>query len=362
MTKQNSVLVALSGGIDSTVAANLLQEEGFQVVGIYFHLTEESTPEALSNSKHLSSDNREKVKKVAQKLNIPLLEVDYREEFHKIIVLDFIEKYKKGLTPNPCIVCNQKIKFKLLYDYALKENLSYISTGHYVRVEKDEKDGRYLLKRGLDIKKDQAYFLYRLKEDVLAKSIFPLGNVKKEDARKYAHKIDLPNTIGRESQEICFIPENNYRRLIAEIGKISDEPGYFLDTAGNILGRHKGISSYTVGQRRKTGLSLNSRKYVIRIIPEDNTVIIGDETDLYQREFTVSDVNYISSTPISQPTPLLVQIRYNTSPAQAMVYSIEGEKLKIIFDSPQRAITPGQSAVFYQEDIVLGGGIIERVK
>lgn len=362
MAKHHSALVALSGGIDSSVAAYLLKEEGFQVVGIYFNLTGERTTEAPFDTKYYSSDNRRKAIEAAQKLNIPLLEVDYQEEFHRIIILDFIEKYKEGLTPNPCIFCNEKIKFKLLCDYALKENISYIATGHYARVEIDKKEGRYLLKRGLDVKKDQSYFLYRLKEDVLKKSIFPLGNFKKEDAKKLAQRIGLPGTVSRESQEICFIPENNYRCLIADKEDTHDEPGNFLDTAGNILGRHKGIFCYTVGQRRKTGLSLNYRKYVIKIIPEDNTVIIGDETDLYQGEFTISEVNYTSSAPISQPISLSVQIRHNTSPAPAMVYPIEGEKLKIIFDIPQKAITPGQSAVFYQQDKVLGGGIIERAQ
>ena len=362
MTKIKTVLVALSGGIDSSVAAYLLQKKGFQVVGIYFHLIEERTNREHSDNTYPPSDNKQAVKEVAQKLNIPLLEIGYKEEFFRIIVLDFIEKYKKGLTPNPCIFCNEKIKFKLLYDFGLKESFSYISTGHYVRIEKDEKEGRFLLKRGLDARKDQSYFLYRLKEKVIAKCLFPLGILKKEDTRKFAQKIGFAALSSKESQEICFIPDNNYRQLIAGMEGTNDEPGNFLDSAGNILGRHKGISNYTIGQRRKTGLSLNSRKYVTKIIPEDNTIIIGDEADLYKREFTVADVSFISSIPISQPTPLLVQIRYNSLPAPAMVYPLDGAKIRIIFYEPQRAITPGQSAVFYQQDIVLGGGIIERVK
>ena len=362
MTKHNSVLIALSGGVDSSVAAYLLQKKGFQVVGVYFHLIGGRATAKHPYNMCLLPDNKQAVKEVARKLNIPLLEIEYREEFCRIIVLDFIEKYKKGLTPNPCIFCNEKIKFKLLHDFSLTESFSYISTGHYVRIEKDEKENRYLLKRGLDASKDQSYFLYRLKEKVISKCLFPLGIFNKEDTRKFARKIGLAALSSKESQEICFIPDNNYRQLIADTVGTNDEPGYFLDSAGNILGRHKGISNYTIGQRRKTGLSLNSRKYVAEIIPEDNAIIIGDEADLYQREFNVTDVSFISSEPISQPTPLLVQIRYNSLPAPAMVYPLDVAKIKIVFYEPQRAITPGQSAVFYQQDIVLGGGIIERAK
>ncbi|MDD3657067.1 MAG: tRNA 2-thiouridine(34) synthase MnmA [Atribacterota bacterium] len=356
MARSNSILVALSGGIDSSVAAFLLKEKGFQVAGVYFRLIDDQESFEQTNSDH----NRQRVKKVTQKLNIPLYEIDYREDFYRVIIIDFIKQYEKGFTPNPCISCNEKVKFKLLYDFAVKESFDFIATGHYVRVEKDNKEGRYFLKRGLDEKKDQSYFLYRINESILSKCLFPLGNVKKEDTRKIAQEIGLPDYSSRESQEICFIPGNNYRKLLINFGKIKNEAGYFFDSAGNILGRHKGISFYTIGQRRKTGLSLNSRKYVLKIIPESNSVIIGDEIELYQREFGVIAVKYVSSEPIFLPTKLLVQIRYNTPPAWATVYPWNGEKMKIVFDEAQRAIAPGQSAVFYDKETVLGGGIIKQ--
>lgn len=353
MKKSNRVLVALSGGIDSSVAAFLLKEKGYQVAGLYLRLIED--PKNITQPY-----DRMRAQKLAQKLGLTLYQIDYREDFCRIIIKDFVEQYRKGLTPNPCIFCNEKVKFRLLYDFALKEGFDFIATGHYVRVEKDGQEGSYLLKRGIDRKKDQSYFLYRIKESILSKCIFPLGYLKKEETRKIAGNIELPDYIKEESQEICFIPDNDYRKLLAKQNKVKEEAGYFLDSAGNILGRHKGISLYTVGQRRKTGLSLNSRKYVLRISTQNNSVIIGDESELYKREFEVTDLSFISCNPITKPTRLLVQIRYNTPPAWAIVYPYEGEKMRIIFDEAQRAITPGQSAVFYDKDVVLGGGIIAQ--
>jgi tRNA-specific 2-thiouridylase len=194
---------------------------------------------------------------------------------------------------------------------------------------------------------------------VLAKCIFPLGNLSKKDTEKIAQEIGLKAYTLKESQEICFIPGNNYRHLITSIGKMKNNPGYFLDSEGNILGKHGGIAYYTIGQRRKIGLSLNSRKYILKINPQNNSVIIGDEIELYRQEFEVTEVNYIYSNPILKPTKLLVQIRYNTPAAWAMVFPKRQKELRVIFDKPQRAITPGQSAVFYDQDVVIGGGIIK---
>lgn len=353
MGKSNSVLVALSGGIDSSVAAYLLKDEGYRVAGLYLNLVDEKLADQSS-----LVENRDRLSLITQKLNIPLYEIDYREDFFKIVVSSFIEQYNIGITPNPCILCNEKVKFKLLYEFALKKGFDYIATGHYVRLEKNLKNNRIVLKRGIDNKKDQSYFLYRINETILSKCLFPLGILSKEETRRIAQKNELSDSFRKESQEICFISGNDYRKLLTEDAKNNNKTGYFLDTSGNILGKHQGISRYTVGQRRKTGLSLNSRKYVIEINPYNNTVIIGDETELYQQKFRVRDVVYNASDPILESTKMLVQIRYNSLPALAILNPIGETELEIIFEEAQRAITPGQSAVFYDGDKVTGGGII----
>lgn len=362
MKEKKKVLLAISGGIDSTVAAYLLKEEGYQITAIYFCLVDDKETANSEDKTSFQQSGRRRAETTANKLDIPLLVIDYREEFNKIVVDDFIKKYHKGLTPNPCILCNERIKFNLLEYYASKMKIDFIATGHYVRVQKDEKQDEYLLKRGIDKEKDQSYFLYRLNRNILSKCIFPLGNLKKSEVKAIAHEkgVDISNM--RESQEICFIPENNYRKFIKNKTRqvIHNKPGYFIDAAGNILGKHKGIAFYTIGQRRKIGLSLNTRKYIIRIEPEKNIIVIGDEIDLYKSEFKVEDVHYISDSRIIECISLEVQIRYNTVASKARIHpdNYSNMNLKVIFDKPKRAITPGQSAVFYDREIVIGGGFI----
>ena len=363
MKNNKSILVAMSGGIDSNTAAFLLKESGYQVTGIYFHLVNDDCCDydfgkEISNKKYFYDSHI--AREVADKLNIKLLEVDYKEAFSRIVIRDFVRKYKSGITPNPCVLCNEKIKFPLLIEHAANNGIKYIATGHYSRIEFNSALNKCVLKRGVDRKKDQSYFLYRLGHDTLPRTIFPLGELTKKNVENIASRAGLKSSKAKESQEICFISGNNYRKLIEDrvYQQEKKQTGYFVDTSGNVLGIHKGIAFYTIGQRRKIGLSLNSRKYIVEINAKENKIVIGDESDLYQKEFKLEELHYSSIAPITQPIELQVQIRYNTIPAKATIFPNKNNKLQVIFKEPKRAITPGQSAVFYDNDVVLGGGII----
>ncbi|MFA6621157.1 MAG: tRNA 2-thiouridine(34) synthase MnmA [Candidatus Caldatribacteriota bacterium] len=363
--KKKNVLLAMSGGIDSSVAAHLLIKDGYQVTGIYFSLVEEEDrvkSEEKNNPQYYTGGKRAQL--IAKKLNIPLYEIDYRKEFEKIVIQDFIRKYYNGITPNPCILCNERIKFKLLEFYADKMNIQFLATGHYVRVQQGHTQNEFVLKRGVDKGKDQSYFLYRLNKNIFYRCIFPLGNLKKDMVKSIAAEIGIDITNIKESQEICFIPGNNYRKFIKNKNnrKTNNKPGYFIDDKGNVLGKHKGIAFYTIGQRRKIGLSLNSRKYITSIDPDKNTIVIGDEPDLYKNKLKLEDVHIISNIQKSCPLYLQVQIRYNSAAFWAKIFPDEEDNSNatVIFDEPIRAITAGQSAVFYDNENVIGGGIISN--
>lgn len=362
MEPKKSVLVGLSGGIDSAVAAFLLKEKGFRVEGIFFKFFNEDHSSIIqgTDTSNVGAFEESRVGMLAKILDIPLNRVNYQKKFSAIVIHDFISQYQKGFTPNPCILCNEKVKFHLLFNYANKHNLEFIATGHYARIGKSRNQKKFLLKRGIDQKKDQSYFLYRLNQDILSKSIFPLGKLLKRDVEKIALKIGLDLQGINESQEVCFLRGENYRKFIEnKLGREDkSKMGYFLDTSGNILGKHRGIAFYTVGQRKKIGLSLNTRKYIVRINHNDHTIIVGDEADLYQREFKIENIHMISMQPLKKPVRLKVRIRYNTPAAYAKVFPCKENKMRILFDEPQRAIAPGQSAVFYQREYVIGGGMI----
>ncbi len=339
------VTVAMSGGIDSTVAALLLKEQSCEVSGLTLNLYK---------------NDIEKARKAARLLGIPHRVLDYQDFFREEVMEAFKEAYVRGDTPNPCIICNEKVKLgRLFYDADIYKE-GYLATGHYAKIEYDAKSDRYLLKKAADAAKDQSYFLYRLPQHVLAKTIFPLGNLTKDEIRKIAKSRGLSDGKKNDSQDICFISGNDYGKFLEmEMGAVSD-PGKFVDKDGNILGDHKGIIHYTTGQRRGLNLRFDRRKYVLEIDPVLNTVTLGDDEDLYRKNFTVDRVNLISFPALNEEMEAVVKIRYSHKGAKAIISPGDEGKINVEFFQPQRAISPGQSAVFYRGDEVLGGGIILR--
>jgi len=353
MKKNKKVLVALSGGVDSSTAAALLKERGFDVYGLFLKLWS-------MDGEHLVAENQMMVQKVAEKINIPLFILDLKKEFKKEIVDFFIKEYQRGKTPNPCVICNQKIKFNFLLKKAQMLGCDFVATGHYARVKKV--NGNFKLLKAKDINKDQSYFLWRLSQKELSKIIFPIGDFKKNEVRKMAEKFGLPTAQRKESQEICFIPFKDYRDFFK---KIFDEKkikkGKIIDKNNNVIGEHNGIVFYTLGQRKGLNIKVTNPVfdpfYVLKINPQKNLITVGKFDDLYQKECFLKDVNFINSQ-LDFPLKCRVKIRYGAKEVPAKVV-LANNKFKVIFEKKVWAPTPGQSAVFYKRGEVLGGGIIE---
>ena len=343
---KKKVVVAMSGGVDSSLVAALLKEEGYDVFGITIHHYE--------GNRSLKS-----AEQVAQSLKIPWYVLDFTKEFKRLVIDYFCKEYLIGRTPNPCVICNLKIKFGLLLEKVKSLGADYLATGHYAINEYDQKSKKFLLKRGIDENKDQSYFLYRLNQNILPYVLFPLGKFKKSQTRELAKKYGLKNYKKEESQEICFIRDDNYRKFLTQHIKDTLKPGKFIDKEGKILGEHQGIPFYTIGQRKGLGVSLNKRMYVIKINSHQNVITLSDDKDLYKDKLLVKDLSFISGDKLSDSIKAEVKIRYNSKKSLAIISPYGEDRVLINFEKPQRAITPGQSAVFYRGDIVIGGGIIQ---
>jgi len=352
------VMVGMSGGVDSSVAAALLLEKGYDVIGVTMHMWEDPTTEDVREDACCSLSAVEDARRVANKLKIPHYVLNFKDIFKKTIVDYFIDEYLKGRTPNPCIACNKFIKFGIFIEKALSMNIDYVATGHYARIVYDNDKERYLLKKALTKEKDQSYVLYNIKKENLSRVLFPIGDYDKNEVRNLAKKYELPVATKPDSQEICFIQDNDYAGFINRIAKENIKPGYFVDTKGNILGEHKGIINYTIGQRKGLGISFGKPMYVVRIDSKNNQVVLGDAEDLFSTELIAEDVNFLSIDSLEEPLKVNAKIRYSAKESPATIYPLEEGKVKVIFEQPQRAITPGQSVVFYDGDIVVGGGII----
>lgn len=344
MEKERSkkVLLGMSGGVDSCVSAYLLKQIGYDVTGAYLKL-------------HSYSDSSD-AKSVADILGIPFMVLDIEKEFKKEIIEYFISEYEAGRTPNPCTACNRYIKFEALTKKAKELGIEYVATGHYANIQK--KKERYLLKKAKDKSKDQSYVLYNLTQEQLSKTLFPLGQLTKKEVRGIAQKVGLKVASKPDSQEICFIPDNDYKGYIGKHSTNKSTPGEFISNDGAVLGYHKGIRNYTIGQRRGLGIVTGSPMFVVDIIKETNQIVLGSENDLFSKELIVKDLNWISIANLTKEIEVDVKIRYRAKESKAKIIPMNNNSVKVVFKSPQRAITKGQSAVFYDGDTVIGGGII----
>lgn len=344
--------VAMSGGVDSSVTAALLKNAGHEVFG----LTMLVIPSDEIENSHIPTIAQQ----VAQTLDIPHHIIDLRSVFAERIISEFCKQYTLGRTPNPCVQCNRFIKFGVLCEKARELGADVLATGHYAQIERRESDGRYLLKKGIDRQRDQSYFLYALTQEQLSRTLFPLGILTKDKVKQIATEVKLP-VASRESREICFIPDNDYISFLRKHTALGTVPGMIKDNQGNVLGEHNGIINYTIGQRKRIGIAAQKPLYVVALDAKSNTVVVGDHQHILNTECIVAGVNWITIPELSESLSVRVKIRYLHVEAEAVIIPETGGKLRVKFSEPQLAITPGQSAVFYDSDTVVGGGAIEEV-
>lgn len=360
--KKTRVVVGMSGGVDSSVTAWLLQKQGFEVIGVTMKLWPQDCVSIIED-KCCGPQAMLDARGVAHKLGIPHYVVDDQALFQQKVVDYFAGEYKAGRTPNPCILCNEHVKFGSLLDRARAMGAEFVATGHYARIEKSEANGntRFLLKRGRDHKKDQSYFLFSLRQEQLAATLMPLGGLTKSETRELAAEIGLKVADKEESMEICFVPENDYGRFLREMMGVKPAEGEIVDTAGNVLGKHAGIENFTIGQRKGIRLAAAKPRYVVALEPEQNRVVVGDNEELLSDEFIAQNARWIPFDAPSGPVECRVKIRHNHHQgAPATVTVLEDGRALVKLHEPQRAVTPGQAAVFYEGDLVLGGGWIGK--
>jgi tRNA-specific 2-thiouridylase len=358
--KRGTVLLAMSGGVDSSVAAVLLQKRGYEVIGVTMQIWQESHPDPRHGG-CCSLGAVEDARRVARRLGIPHYVLNFRRVFADTVIRDFIHEYRRGRTPNPCVQCNRFVKFDALLKKADELGCDYIATGHYARVRYNPHTGRWNLLRAVNKDKDQSYVLYMLNQEQLRRSLFPLGTLpSKEQTRQIAREMGLWTADKPDSQEICFVAHlGGYHQFLREVTPDAFKPGEIRDVHGRVLGMHQGIALYTIGQRRRLNIPSPVPMYVLRILPEENAIIVGTEDQLYEREMWVGDVVWSSIPELTKPLKVMAKIRYNMPAAPAKVFPTEREdQVRVVFDQPVRAITPGQIAVFYRGETVVGGGTI----
>lgn len=351
MTK---VVVAMSGGVDSSVAAALLKEQGYDVIGMMLRLWSE--PGKEESNRCCTPDSMAQARRVAAKLDIPFYVIDAKEVFQKTVVQYFLDGYARGETPNPCLICNRQIRWTFLLEHALALSADFMATGHYVRIRKAEA-GRQLL-RAVDRNKDQAYVLHVLNQEKLARALFPIGDYPKTEIRAIAEKYGLSTASRKDSQDLCFLAGEDYRNFLQRNASEMLQPGQILTRDGRAIGEHNGLANYTIGQRKGLGVASLVPLYVLGKNSTTNTLIVGTQEELGSRELTARDVNWMSGKTPEEPFRAEVKIRYTAKEAESLVTPMNGDRVQIQFDMPQRDITAGQAAVFFEGDVMIGGGII----
>ena len=360
MEKKKKVVIGMSGGVDSSVAAYLLKEQGYDVIGVTMQIWQEDKDYTEREGGCCSLSAVDDARRVANKIGIPFYVMNFRDSFKEKVIDYFVQEYIDGKTPNPCIACNKHLKFDELLRKAQGIGADYVATGHYAKIEQDE-NGRYLLIRSDDDRKDQTYALYNFTQEQLAHTLMPCGEYTKDRIREIAKEIGLSVYNKKDSEEICFIPDNNHGRYISEARPLEVVPGNFVDKNGNILGQHKGIVYYTIGQRKGLGIALGRPVFVTDINPRTNEVVLGPEEDIFKTDLVAKDVNFIPFDKLEEPITVEAKVRYSGKPAEAVISPLRDGKAKVSFKEKQRAITKGQSVVFYQGNKVVGGGIIAGI-
>lgn len=357
MAENKKVMIGMSGGVDSSVAAFLLQKESFEVIGATMKLYNNEDIDFVSEKTCCSLDDVLDAKSVCARLGIRHYTLNMTDDFKKEVIERFISAYQNGFTPNPCIDCNRYMKFSKMLHKAQELDIDYVATGHYARIEKQ--GDRYILKKAVDLSKDQSYVLYSLKQEQLKVTKFPLGNYTKQQVREIAEENGFVNARKHESQDICFVPDGDYSKFIEYYTGKTYPCGDFVDMNGKRLGEHKGIIRYTIGQRRGLGLALPASMYVVEKDVDNNKVILGFNDDLFKKEVNVKNISFTACDGLDKPERLCAKIRYNQKEQPATVTQTDENHFTIVFDEPQRAITKGQAAVLYDGDTVVGGGTIE---
>ena len=362
MEQNNKVLVGMSGGVDSAAAAALLLEAGYDAVGCTLRLYDNEDAGLAREGGCCALEDVEDARSICRRLGMDFFVFNFKELFRRQVMDDFVEAYRAGRTPNPCVQCNRRVKFDALLRRADELGIGRIATGHYARVDRDPASGRWRLLRGADRRKDQSYVLYPLTQGQLGRLLLPVGAYGKGDIRALAEERGLCNAHKPDSQDICFVPDGDYPAFLRRWGGVELVPGDFVDTQGRVLGRHRGLPCYTTGQRRGLGVSADRPLYVLRKDAASNTVVLGDEGELYSRTVWAEAFNWVSLPPQAGPLAVTAKTRYSQTEAAGVLYPEPEGRVRMVFDDPQRAVTAGQSLVCYQGEAVAGGGIICRTE